>query len=417
MIKIGLFGLGNVGQGLLRIILENKLPISVEAVVDRSYKNKKNILKNIPASDDPDFILKNKGIDIIVELLGGASTAMFVVREALDSRIPVVTANKTLLAEHGYSLFSKAKENNINIGFEAAVAGAIPIIKNIRTAFAHDKIYFVQGILNGTSNYLLTKMWRDEKSYSIALKDAQKLGLAEADPLLDVNGQDAAQKLAILSSLLDGKWVDYHQMMTKGIQSIQLTDMQWAKKMKLKIRLMATLSLKEDKIYAWVEPMVISSKHFLWDVELENNAVFLQGKYSGPHLFSGKGAGPLPTAYSVLCDIYDVFQKKRNDLIFGGKNWRYANIQSIDFLEHSMYMRMEVEDKPGALANISSILGDNHISISAVMQEPKKEDTSKSVDLFIITHKCKRKNFNTALEDIKKIASLKNEIIYMPFDA
>ena len=413
MIKVALFGLGTVGVGVLNIIRDGNLPIKVVAVVDRSYQKKQHILQDIPASDDPNFVLNNSSIEVdaIVELIGGTSLALFIIREALDRRIPVITANKALLAEHGYALFNKSKETKTPIFFEASVAGAIPIIHNLMHVFNNDKVFRLEGILNGTSNYMLTKMRTDKLGYQQILKQAQDLGFAEADPSFDVNGSDAAQKLSILSSLLSGYWVDWHKIFIKGIDTIELKDILWAEKNNFRIRLVGNFLCKNNTTYVWLEPKMIASSHHLWDVELENNAIVLEGKYSGPHLLVGKGAGSLPTGYSVISDILRLKTHTVHNSVFSN-TLEYGHVSQVDMFEASMYMRLQVIDETGILSKISSVLSQKGISIASIFQE--MED--KIAYLYIVTHSCLRGNFEEALSILHSSNLVQGTITSMPLD-
>ena len=406
MINVALFGLGTVGKGVLEIIRKNKLPINIIAVIDRSYAKKQDILQGIPASDDPNFALNNPNIQAIIEVMGGTSTALFIIREALDKKIPVITANKALLAEHGYALFNKAKENKTLILFEAAVAGAVPIIRSLNTIFKYEKITQLEGILNGTTNYMLTKMRTDKLSYSSILKQAQDLGFAEADPSFDVNGSDAAQKLALLSSLLSQSWIDWHKLPIKGIDNIELRDITWAENNNYRIRLVGNFLRKDNLIYAWLEPKMILRTHFLWDVELENNAIALLGEYSGPHLMVGKGAGSLPTAYSIITDILRLSEEPNQSLLFS-KTLEYVPIGSVVDFKRSMYIRLQVEDEAGVLSKISNILSKKGISIASIFQEMD----NKLAYLYIVTHACFQGDFDEVIAEIKNAQLACNDIV------
>lgn len=416
MVKIGLFGLGTVGGGLLKIIQKSNLPVEVAGVVDRSYKKKGDILGTIPASDDPDFLLKNPDIDLIVEAIGGVDLPLFILREAIDNGKNVITANKFLLAEHGYPLFTKAAEKGVKIGFEAAVAGAIPIIRNLENIFQYEKISLLEGILNGTTNYILTLMRRQNKDYGEALQMAQELGLAEADPTLDVNGMDAAHKLALLGSFLSGTWIDYKNILVNGIENLRQSDFLWTEKMGYRIRQISRYANIDGELYLTVEPSIIAADHFLWDIEYENNAIAFQGEYSGDHLFMGKGAGSFPTAYSLLSDIMHYCQGNFIPKINGDKEWHYGHPNGEDKRLSAFYMRVVLKDEPGALARLSAILGDRKISIASVHQDSPPESSNSDVDLIIVTHMCPRAAIQEAIVEIKKISDLVKEVVFMPID-
>jgi homoserine dehydrogenase len=416
MLKVGLFGLGTVGQGLIKISRENSFPFEITAVVDRSYKKKSSILGNIPASDNPDFILKNNDINTIVEVMGGDDLALYVIREALDKGKNVVTANKLVLAEHGFALFSKAMEMKVKIGFEASVAGAIPVVNNFENNFWNETIVLLEGILNGTTNYILTKMRTEKMDYEEVLKEAQAKGLAEANPFLDVSGADAAHKLALLSSLISKKWIEHHNIYLRGITDIRLSDILWTEKMGYRIRLIARFNKKDNKIFLSVEPTIISPGHYLWDIEFENNAVMFHGKYSGKHMFVGKGAGSLPTAYSVLSDILRIEKGNYNPYLENNFEWHYQQPSPIDDLESPFYLRLQVKDEPGVLAKIAGILSNEKISIASVHQDAPIDKTDKPVDLIIVTHQCPRKSLHESINELKKSGSVLSDPVFLPID-
>lgn len=402
MNKIGIFGLGTVGKGLLEIIQQSRPQIDVAAVVDRSYSKKKEILGTIPASDDPDLILKNNDIDLVVELTGGTEYPLYIAREALDRGKHFVTANKALLAEHGYTLFEKAAAYDLILGFEASVAGAIPVIRNLQTVFSFEEITLLEGILNGTSNYLLTRMRKEKKPFQEVLSEAQSLGLAEADPTLDINGMDATHKLALLGSLAGKQWIEYPRIPCRGIEDITLSDIEWAERIGYRIRLIGRYQKKDGKTYMSMQPMMISSNHFLYDIEYENNAVLIECRYSDSHLFVGKGAGSHPTAYSVYADIMNIFS---GNSVAASMNqpevWHFGHPASLDDENAAFYLRFVVVDRPGVLATISKILGDHSISIASVHQDALYiDEEKKTVELIIMTHSCLRRSLNDALEQI-----------------
>ena len=326
----------------------------------------------------------------------------------------MVTANKFLLAEHGYALFSKAQENQVKIGFEASVAGAIPIIRNLENIFWNEHIPFLEGILNGTTNYILTRMRTEKKDYPEALADAQKLGLAEADPSLDINGTDAAHKLALLSSLITRKWIDFHNIYVRGIANIRINDILWTEKMGYRIRLIARYQQENSKTYLSVEPTIIRPGHYLWEIEYENNAIMFQGEYSGNHMFVGKGAGSYPTAYSVLSDIMHVIQGNYNPYTANDCHWHYEYPASIEDKESVFYIRIPVQDEPGVLAQIAGILSTNSISIASIHQDAPFETTQVPVDLIIVTHKCSRKSLHDSLALLEKSNVVLSKPVFCP---
>lgn len=416
MLKIGLFGLGTVGRGLLEISRNSSMPFEISAIVDRSFESKKQITQNIPASNDPDLILKNPEIDLVVELMGGCDLALYAIREALDLKKNVITANKMLLAEHGFALFSKAQENGLKIGFEAAVAGAIPIIRNLENIFWAEPISLLEGILNGTSNYILTKMRTQKIEYEAALKDAQNLGFAEADPTMDISGMDAAHKLALLSSLITKKWVEHRNIYIRGIENISLNDILWTEKMGFRVRQISRYQVLNNTTHISVEPTIIMPGHYLWDIENENNAVTFKGEFSGNHMFAGKGAGSLPTAYSVVSDIMHFLQGNYNPYLENNFKWHYHKTASLDEKENAFYVRLSVQDEPGVLAKITKILSENSISIASIHQDAPIQSVKNPVDLIIVTHKCTRKSLHKSIEDFKANNSIKIDPAFLAID-
>jgi len=416
MLKVGLFGLGTVGQGLLEISRKSNLPFEISAIVDRSYSQKSHIIGKIPASDDPALILENPEIDLVVEVMGGIDLPLFVIREALDKKKNVITANKFLLAEHGFALFNKAMDQGVKIGFEAAVAGAIPIIRNLENIFWYEDIPLLEGILNGTTNYILTRMRTEKKEYAEVLKAAQELGFAEADPYLDVSGMDAAHKLALLGSHITKKWIEYHNIYVRGIENIRLNDILWTEKMGYRIRLISRCQSIGEKVYLSVEPSIILPGHYLWDVENENNAIVFQGSYSGNHLFVGKGAGSFPTAYSVLSDIMHICQGNHNPYKKNNFQWHYVHPASIEDKESAFYMRLLVLDESGVLAEIAKVLSEHSISIASVHQDAPLKATREPVDLILVTHKCQRRSLQKSIQALEKLHSIQSVPVFMPID-
>lgn len=413
MLKVGIFGLGTVGQGLLNIIRESAEGLEVAAVVDRSFEAKKEILGSIPASSDPNFILDNEEIDIHVELIGGIDTPLYIARESIERGKPFITANKALLAEHGYAIFSHASNAGVHVGFEAAIAGAIPIVRNLMSVLNYQKIDLLQGILNGTTNYLLTQMREREAEYADVLKEAQELGLAEADPTLDVNGMDACHKLALLASLITGEWFEYERIETAGIDRIALRDVLWAEKMGYRIKLLADYHKKEGRHFISVEPAMLTIENPLFSVENENNAILVRGKYSSEHLFAGKGAGSLPTAYSVFADLVNYARGLHTS--WNMTNPVYADIAPESGADYEFYLRLRVKNQPGVLAKAAAALAAEGISVAAVHQEARYiADSSEPVDLVIVTHHCRKENVLKALDEIASAETSSEAAVAIP---
>ncbi|MBV6492153.1 MAG: Homoserine dehydrogenase [Turneriella sp.] len=415
--RIGIFGLGTVGQGLVEIMRQKNCGIEIAAVVDRSFAKKAQVLQGIPASADKDLILKDKSIDTVVELMGGIDDALYVVRSAIEEKKNVVTANKALLAEHGYSLFHLAERTQGGqILYEAAVAGAIPIIRNIETIFRNEQITRLMGIINGTTNYILTRMRKDNMGYGDVLEAAQKQGLAEADPTLDVGGYDAQQKLGLLISLVTGKWVEAKNIPVRGITELSSQDVIWAERFQNRIRLVADYKQENGQHYMHVTPALVDERNVLYDIEYENNAILFQGEYSGEHLFMGKGAGKFPTAFSVYSDLLYL---KSGSAAAARKfahtplSTNYLSIGDISDTSSAFYLRLRVKDQPGVLAAIAQILGNNALSIASVHQDHSAVQAGEA-DIVIHTHSAKRNSFYRALQEIKNLKNFVLHQIYLP---
>lgn len=411
MKKIAIYGLGNVGSGVLEMIRTQKIPVCVEAIFDRSYKKKKEIIQDIPATDEMDSIIARKDIDIHIELLGGVQLPLYILKTAIGNGKNVITANKALLAEHGYTLFNLAYQNKSKVGFEASIAGSIPIIRNLEHSFKGQGIHKLEGILNGTTNYILTRMRREKKNYETILKDAQKLGLAEADPYLDVSGYDATHKLALLASLLSGVWIDYRRIETRGIEAIDLVDVAYADRMGYRIRLLGRFEKNNhggETIL--LEPVLISSEHALWDIEYEDNAIVLEADYAGPQLFKGKGAGKFPTASAVISDIHSMLEPEKAP--FAEKPWKYGMPELAGNMSSRFYLRVRVFDKPGVLANLAKVLGENDISIASVHQDESHQNAP--IDLTITTHQAKRSKLLLAIDQMLQNKYTYDKPIYLP---
>lgn len=409
--KIGIFGLGTVGQGLLEILQKQESQISVGAVVDRSYVQKQKLLGSIAASADKNLILKDASIDTVVELMGGIDDALYVVRSALENGKNIVTANKALLAEHGYALFQLADKLGKSIRFEAAVAGAIPIVHNIETVFRNETLTRLMGIVNGTTNYILTRMRKDALNYGEVLEAAQKQGLAEADPTLDVGGYDAQQKLALLISLVTGKWVEAKNIPVRGVTEVSAQDVVWAERFHNRIRLVADYAFEGGKHYMHVTPALVGEQNVLYDIEYENNALLFHGEFSGEHLFMGKGAGKFPTAFSVYADLMRMREQASVPKPRGIEG--YLPVADISETKAAYYLRLRVKDQPGVLAAIAQILGNNALSIASVHQDHSAVAEGE-VDIVIHTHAQKRSGFYRALEEIKHLKNFVLNQIYLP---
>ncbi len=408
--NIGLVGIGTIGAGVVKILNKNSnliekrtgIKINLKKVCDLNLEAAKELgLKEEQLTKDYNDLINDKDINIIIELIGGYNPAKDIVIKALENKKHVVTANKALIAKHGKEIFKTAKDNNVNIAFEAAVGGCIPIIKTIKESYAADNIKDIYGILNGTTNYILTKM-EEGQSYEEALKQAQKLGFAEANPEFDVEGKDAAQKLVILSSLAFNAKVD-DNIFTKGITKISKNDLKYADEMGYKIKLLGIAKHKNSEIELRVHPTMIPKQHELANVNNELNAIYLVGENTTKSMLYGKGAGQLPTATVILGDVIDIAKEKKDNFYFED-----INIKDINKVTSRYYLRCTVTEKPGVLASITKILGDNNISIAAVEQ---KEINKDIVPVIMTTHEAIEENLMKAIEEVNKLDVVKKDTV------
>ncbi len=405
--NIGLIGSGTIGGGVVKILQKNQKLIEKRSGIKLNLKKICDLKVNDELKLDSSIYTKNfddllvDDIDIIIELIGGYSPAKDFILKALEAKKHVVTANKAVVAKYGNELFEAAKANNVQIAFEAAVGGCIPIIKTIKESYAADNITEIYGILNGTTNYILTKM-ESGQEYKDALKKAQELGFAEADPTFDVDGKDAAQKITILSELAFNTLLS-DDILTQGITKISKNDMQYADELGYKIKLLAIGKKDKDKIELRVHPTMIPKNHELATVSNELNAVYVVADNTQKSMLYGRGAGQLPTATVVIGDVIDI-AKGKNDIFF----FEDKSVKDSDKISSRYYLRLQVVDKPGVLARISTVLGDNDISIAAVQQKEINKDV---VPIIMTTHKAVEENLNKALDDIKKLDIVKEDAI------
>lgn len=385
--NIAILGCGTVGSGVAKIIMDLKHELSantnasieIKKIVD-IYPKKSSANYNIPlnlycgggkdlsaeeASTYINEIIHDKDIHLIVESIGGTSDFLFnVMNNALKAKKHVITANKAMLAEKGKQLFQTAKDNKVCLGYEASVCGAIPIIKGIRENFTGDKIQEISGIMNGTSNYILSKMQEEGLDFNVALKLAQEAGYAEADPTLDISGGDAGHKLAILIRLAFGAEINYHELLKEGIQKISKEDIDFANEMKCTIKLVCYAKKSDNKVFASVKPMMVSYDNFLSKVNGAINCVKLINKYSGTHFFVGKGAGSLETASSIVADI--IFTAKYDQQITNITDITKHEIVDADQVEFPYNITFFTEDCPGITGLVTSAIGDQNININTV---------------------------------------------------
>ncbi|RMD58862.1 MAG: homoserine dehydrogenase, partial [Nitrospirae bacterium] len=368
---------------------------------DRGLDIDKNIL-----TTNVEEVISNPEVDIVVELIGGIHPAKEIIVGAMERGKHVVTANKALLATEGADIFNIAEKHGVELGFEASVAGGIPIIKVIKEAIAGNRVLNVYGIMNGTANYILTKMTEESVDFSVALKEAQRLGFAEADPSFDIEGIDSAHKITILASLAYSIPLSYEKIFIEGIKHITPLDISYATEFGYKIKLLSVAKYTEDGIELRVHPTMLPKHYLISNVDGVYNAVFIEWDDLGSTLLYGKGAGSLPTGSAVVSDIIDIGRNIRTCSgrrvpLFGSTELKPVKIKDIGDLFSPYYFRFSVVDKPGVLSKISGILGENSISIQSVIQKGRRK--GEAVPLVMLTHEAKEKDVKRALKEISSL--------------
>ena len=416
-VRIAILGLGTVGGGVYQLFqsqkdsLEAKTGLSAEiaAILVRDVKKPREGIASSLLTDNFDDILNDETIDIIVEVMGGIEPARTYIAEALHAGKNVVTANKDLMATHGGELLDLAQEVGRDLLFEASVAGGIPIIRPMKQCLAGNRITEVMGIVNGTTNYILTKMDDEGMEFSDALARATELGYAEADPTADIEGYDAGRKLAILASIAFHSRVTFHDVYTEGISQITAADIRYVKDMGCVIKLVAIARETEKGIEASVQPMLLPADHPLASVKDVFNAVFVRGDAVGETMFYGRGAGRFPTASACMGDIIDVMRNIRFYCTgrIGCGCYRHVPIEPMKETVQRYFLRMQVVDRPGVLAAIASVLGEVGVSIKQVVQKPTK---AGQAELVLITDQVKEKDFLDALERFKSMTDMIQDI-------
>ncbi|MEA2015087.1 MAG: homoserine dehydrogenase [Thermodesulfobacteriota bacterium] len=414
-ISIGLIGFGTIGTGVVRLLRENDELIRkrlgarlvIKKIADVDIESTRAVqVERGKLTTDVNEILTDPEISIVVELVGGYTHAKTFVLEAIRNGKHVVTANKALLATYGDEILTAADDAKINIGFEASVGGTIPIIKTLKESLAGNNVESVFGIMNGTCNYILTRMTKDGKDFASALKDAQDLGFAEADPTYDIEGVDTAHKLAIILSLSYGKNVVLDEIYSDGISETSQQDIEFARELGYTVKLLAIAIRRGDAIEARIHPTMIPFDHILASVNGNFNAFHLIGDASGSVFLYGQGAGMMPTASAVVGDLVDISR----DIMAGVcirvplRSYRENQIEDIDLLrmddvETNYYFRFSAVDRPGVLSAISGILGSHNISIASVIQKERKLDRD-AVPVVVTTYKAKEKDVQMALKEI-----------------
>ena len=412
--KIGIAGLGNVGAGLVSRLLEpDKLrlggPVEITGICARNRSRKRAVsVDQFAWFDDPVALASNENVDVFVELMGGSDgPAKLAVEAALRLGKPVVTANKALIAEYGPSLAKLAADHKAPLLFEAAVAGAIPIVRAVRESLAGTEIRSIRGILNGTCNYLLTEMLNTGKGYEEVLADAQRLGYAEADPFLDVSGTDAGHKIAILSTLAFGVPIDISKVSLTGVDSIGLKDLQLAKKLDHKIKLIAEGVQTDDGVICRVEPVLLPKASPLAQIDGPLNAAMVNTVHAGPLTFTGPGAGAGPTASAVLGDIAALISGSSRPVFGVGADKLVNTFCDPDHLSKSesrYLIRLELADKSGALASLTDALASSDVSVDVLLQDSAGD--GDFAPIAIMTHKCSIATIQDAKRRIDSLRSV-----------
>ncbi len=424
-ISIGLIGLGNIGTGVVKLLQQNEKLITqklgtrlvLKKIADINITSPRGIkIDRSLLTKDARDILNDPDISIVIELMGGYEPARTFVLEAIQNGKHVVTANKAMLATYGNEIFPAAQHRGVDVGFEASVGGTIPIIKTLKEALVANKINSIVGIMNGTCNFILTKMTDEGKPFDVVLKEAQDLGFAEADPTFDIEGIDTSHKMAIVLSLAYGKKVNLKKIYLEGITKISALDIAFAKELGYRIKLLAIGMLKGEAVEARIHPTMIESEHLLANVNRNYNAFHLVGDASGPVFLFGQGAGMMPTASAVFSDIIDC---ARNVLhgISGRVPLRSINetgmkdirLIPMDDIETKYYFRFSVLDRPGVLSKISGILGRHNISLATVIQKAREE--AGPVPIVMTTYKAREKDVRQALKKIDRLDVVKDKTV------
>ena len=417
-IRIGLIGFGTIGTGVVRLLQRNRAAIRERAGValdlvriadidttrDRGVKLGRGVL--VP---DARAVLDDPSIDIVIELMGGTGIARRFVLEAIAANKDVVTANKALLAHHGAEIVAAAERAGVELGFEASVGGGIPIIRTLKEGLCADRNLAVYGIVNGTSNYILSRMSQEGGEFGDVLKAAQADGLAEADPSFDIDGIDAAHKLTLLIQLAFGVRVPFDEIPVEGIRHVSQADIAFAREFGYAIKSLAVAKRAGDRIEAAVRPTMVPRRHLLADVNGALNAIVVQGEALGPSMYLGAGAGMMPTATAVVADLMDVARNRLLDsrgrvppLGYPLQAQARARLVALDDLHSEYYLRFMVVDRPGVLARIAGILGENAVSIAAVIQ--REREHGRVVSVVIRTHDAREKALQRAVRAIGRLS-------------
>lgn len=426
-LKVGLLGIGTVGGGTYAVLTRNQEEISRRAgckieivkVADRNLELAKKLTNGqVEVTDDVMSVVTDPNVDVVVELIGGYTLAKDAILKAIEHGKHVVTANKALIATHGNEIFAAAKAKGVIVAFEAAVAGGIPIIKALREGLVANKIEWIAGIINGTTNFILTEMRDKGLAFSDVLGVAQRLGYAEADPTFDVEGIDAAHKLMIMSAIGFGIPMQFDKVYTEGITKLESKDILYAEELGYRVKLLGMTKQSANGIEIRVHPTLIPEKRLIANVNGAMNAVVVKGDAVGPTLYYGAGAGSEPTASSVIADLVDVARMQNTSIQDRVPYLAYHDISAtentpilpISEISTAYYLRMRASDKPGVLAEVTKILGDRQISIDAMMQK-EPQDGETEADIVILTHITVEKNMNAAIQAIEALPAIDGAVV------
>lgn len=422
-VKVGICGLGTVGTGTFNVLANNQAEITARAGcnIDVTHIGARRDNPNVDTgstliSRDIFDVAQDPSVHILVELIGGTTVAKDLVMTAIDNGKHIVTANKALIAEYGNEIFAAAAEKGVSVAFEAAVAGGIPIIKAIREGLAGNRIEWLAGIINGTGNFILTEMRDKGRDFADVLQEAQELGYAEADPTFDVEGIDAAHKLAILASLAFGIPLQFEKAFTEGITKVSTDDVNYAEELGYRIKHLGVARQTDKGIELRVHPTLIPEKRLIANVNGVMNAVLVKGDAVGPTLYYGAGAGSEPTASSVVADIIDVARTLSAEpkhrvpyLAFQPNAMNDTPVLGIDDVETAYYLRMSAQDKPGVLSKVAQLLSDTGISIEAIIQK-EPLDGQTAVPLIILTSCAVERDLVAAVSQIEALDSIEGNV-------
>ncbi|MBF2760788.1 MAG: homoserine dehydrogenase [Ectothiorhodospiraceae bacterium AqS1] len=424
-VRIGLLGLGTVGGGTVNVLARNAEEIArragraivVEQAAVRSIdRNRICPLDDIALTTDPEAVVRNPEIDVIVELIGGTEPARYLVLAAIDHGKHVVSANKALIATHGNDIFGAARKRGVMVAFEAAVAGGIPIIKTLREGLSGNRIEWLAGIINGTSNFILTRMREKGASFAEALAEAQELGYAEADPSFDIKGVDAAHKLSILAAIAFGMPIAFDRVHTEGIDDITTEDIGYAEQFGYRIKHLGIARRSAEGVEMRVHPTLVPERDLLANVNDVMNAVLIKGDAVGRTLLNGAGAGAEPTASAVVADLVDVVRTLTTDpnhrvphLAFQPDALAPMPLLPIEEARTSFYLKMLASDRPGVLADIAKILGESGISIEAVVQ-PEPPKGASLAKLVMLTHRVREGQMRAAVAKVEALPVIEGSL-------